>query len=185
MEATSERQLKDDSTTSTKSKKRAADSKDDAPLLSVAAILSAHDVEYKTVEVKEWGGAVRLKQLTGAENVEFQAIIDGEQKSGPGKRQGIDLLLLRKTLVDEKGHNLLQSKDDFEAFRQKSGRIIRRLAVIALDFNGLNDPARDARLAAKRLRLAADGERDDIAERLNEIADELVRETEDDDLLNS
>lgn len=180
MEATSERQLKD-------KKQRGANrqSAKESGVLSVAQILGADDVEYLLVPVEEWGGSVRFKQLTAAENVEFQSLIDSERKSNPNKRRGIDLLLLRKTMVDEAGNKLIDRTEDFENFRKKSGRIIRRLAIKALEFNGLNDPARDARMGAKRLRAAADGEREDIAERLNEIADEMLREVEDDDLVNS
>lgn len=64
-------------------------------LLSKSAILAAADLPAKTVDVPEWGGAVRVRGLTGAERDAFEASI----LTGKGKDRDVVLVNLRAKLV--------------------------------------------------------------------------------------
>ena len=64
-------------------------------LLSKTAILAAQDLQTEDVEVPEWGGAVRVRSLTGRERDAFEAsMIRGE-----GRDRKVDLTNMRARLV--------------------------------------------------------------------------------------
>ncbi len=146
--------------------------------LTADMILAADDITYEDVEVEEWGGTVRLRLLNAAESVHFQGQLETNRKEA-------SLALFRASCVDPvTGLKLFQDKEAFKALHKKSMKVIRALSDKCLELNGLLDPGREAQLAAKLLREAAVHERDEVASRLNDIADQLVRGAEEGELGN-
>ncbi|KKL64099.1 hypothetical protein LCGC14_2168400 [marine sediment metagenome] len=147
--------------------------------LTAEMILAADDITYEDVDVPEWGGGkVRLRLLNAAESMHFQGQLETNRKEAA-------LALFRASVVDPvTGLKLFQESEVFKALRKKSMKVIRRLSDKCLELNGLLDPGREAQLAAKLLREAAVHERDEVASRLNDIADQLVRGAEEGDLGN-
>ncbi len=137
-------------------------------LLSLDDILGADDIEYRVVELSEWGGSVRLRLLNGSETIHFQTFLETNRREA-------SLALVRASVVDEEGKKLFQTKDAFEALKKKSMKVIRRISDECLDLNGLLDPGKEIQLAAKVIRDRAAIESDEIAQRLFDIADDLEK----------
>ncbi len=145
--------------------------------LSAADILGADDIEYRDISIPQWGGDVRLKLLTAAESVRFQAQLQANRKEA-------SLALVRTSMVDKDGNQVFKLADDFKALQQKSMKVIRLIADEALDLNGLLDPSREAKLAARMLREQADNYPPEVSDALHEIADELDVQSKEADLKN-
>ncbi len=145
--------------------------------LSAADILGADDIEYRTIDLPQWGGKVRVKLLTAAESVRFQ---DQLQKN----RKEASLALVRQSMVDADGNQVFKLADDFKALQKKSMKVIRIIADECLDLNGLLDPSREAKLAARMLREQAENYTEEVSDALHEIADELDVQSKEADLKN-
>ncbi len=139
-----------------------------SPLLTLDDILGADDIEYRTIELPEWGGSVRLRLLNGAETIQFQTSLEKNKREAT-------IALVRSSVVDADGKKLFQHKDDFAALKKKSMKVIRRIGNEALDLNGLLDPGTEIQLACKAIRDRAALESDEIAERLFDIANDLEK----------
>jgi len=80
-------------------------------LLSRDAILTINDLPTETVEVPEWGGAVLVRSLNGAERAQLEAETARFQK---GDMSGLTNLRARVAVwcvVDERGQRLFTEKD--------------------------------------------------------------------------
>lgn len=137
-------------------------------LLTLDDILGADDIEYRTVKLPEWGGSVRLRLLNGAETIHFQTFLETNRREA-------SLALVRASTVDAEGKKLFETKESFEALKKKSYKVIRRISDECLDLNGLLDPGKEIRLAAKAIRDRAAVESEEIADRLFDIADDLEK----------
>ena len=137
-------------------------------LLTLDDILGADDIEFRTVELPEWKGSVRLRLLNGAETIHFQTFLETNRREA-------SLALVRSSVVDAEGKKIFQTKESFEALKKKSYKVIRRISDECLDLNGLLDPGKEIRLAAKAIRDRAAIEEEDIAERLRDIANDLEK----------
>ncbi len=145
--------------------------------LSAADILGADDIEYRNLSVPEWEGDVRLRLLTAQQSVQFQGQLQANRKEA-------SLALVRHSMVDEDGNQVFNLAADFKALQQKSMKVIRRIADECLDLNGLMDPSREAKLAARMLREQADNYSTEVADALHEIADELDVQSKEADIKN-
>jgi hypothetical protein len=74
-------------------------------LLKRDAILKAQDIETKDVEVKEWGGSIRVRQMTVAERNEFSRKASSEDKDKVGA------WLVTLLAVDESGGAMFKPED--------------------------------------------------------------------------
>lgn len=106
-------------------------------LLSKSAILSAADLKHEDVEVKAWGGTVRIRAMNGLERDEFRAAIADDGPLPVGK---FSAALLVATIVDEKGERLFTA-DDMAALQTKSARSLDAPANVAMRLNGLGGDA--------------------------------------------
>ncbi|HEY9145265.1 MAG TPA: hypothetical protein VIN36_01135 [Thiobacillus sp.] len=106
-------------------------------LLNKAAILGADDLKHEDVEVKQWGGTVRIRVMTGAERDKFRASIAQEGGVPVGK---FAAALVAATCIDEAGA-LLFTLDDIEALQKKSAASIDVPASVAMRLNGLGPAA--------------------------------------------
>lgn len=113
----------------------------DIRILNAEAILQADDLPRELVEVPEWGGAVYVRGLTGAERGRLEnALID----QPAGKRQGtvrMDMETLRMRvaawcMVDEDGNRLFSDKQ-VDALGAKSGTALQRVFDVAQRLSGM------------------------------------------------
>jgi len=106
-------------------------------LLNKSAIIAASDLAHEDVVVKEWGGTVRVRTMTGIERDEFRAAIASEDGVPVGK---FSAALLAATLIDENGDRLF-SVDDLAALQAKSASSLDAPAAVAMRLNGLGGSA--------------------------------------------
>ncbi len=106
-------------------------------LLSRDAILQAQDLPFEDVEVPEWGGAVRVRGLTGAERDAFeQSIVETRGKNTRMNLKNIRAKLVALCVVDEQGNRVF-SDDDAEALGRKSAAALDRVFEAAQRLSGL------------------------------------------------
>lgn len=105
-------------------------------LIGKAQILGADDLPERTVEVPEWGGAVRIRGLTGEERDAFEAEIAGEDETP--NLENFRARLLVRTLVDEAGDRLFGDLAVAELGR-KSARVLQRLFDVAAELSGIGE----------------------------------------------
>ena len=107
-------------------------------LLNKAAILGVEDLKHEDVPVPAWGGAIRLRTMTGAERDEFRAAAAAGEGGVPmGKFSAI---LLAATAVDESGARMF-TLEDAEALGEKSAEALDTVAAVAMRLNGLGGGA--------------------------------------------
>jgi hypothetical protein len=102
-------------------------------------ILKVDDIQFEDVQVPEWGGAVRVRGLTGAQRDELEASVV-EQR---GRKTRVNLQNLRAKLVamaavDEQGKRVF-SDGDVAALGQKSAAALQRVFDAAQRLSGLSD----------------------------------------------
>ncbi|ARK96168.1 hypothetical protein [Burkholderia pseudomallei] len=111
-------------------------------ILNRAAILAANDLATVTVDVSEWGGAVIIRSMTGAQRDAYETSLMTKDASG---RYTIDTENMRAklvifTAVDETGTPLF-TLDDLPALASKNAAVIERMFVAAQRINGLSKDA--------------------------------------------
>ena len=111
-------------------------------------ILEAQDLQSESVEVKEWGGSVLVRTMTGADRDAFEAsmittLADGTRKPNMANMRA---KLVALTVVDDAG-NLLFGVSDVDRLALKSASALERVFTAAQRINGLGAQAED--LAAK------------------------------------
>ena len=98
-------------------------------LLSRSQILEAADLAHEDVEVPEWGGTVRIQQMSAEESTAFTDAL----RSMEGERNGMYLMLIHSAR-DLEG-NLILSAEDLPALKKKNIDVLNRLQRIALRLN--------------------------------------------------
>ncbi len=107
-------------------------------LLTRDAILQAEDLPTEDIEVEEWGGAVRVRALTGAERDAFeQSIVEQRGKSTRMNLRNIRAKLVALTVVDADGKRLFSDKDA-ELLGKKSAAALDRVFEVAQKLSGLS-----------------------------------------------
>ena len=91
-------------------------------LLGRTAILSAEDFQYAIVSCPEWGGEVRVRGLTAAD----QAFIS--KLSQQDKKETLTLHVFLRGVVDENGERIF-SVTDLDEIKQRSYAVIERVAM--------------------------------------------------------
>lgn len=106
-------------------------------LLSKEQILGADDLPYEDVEVKEWGGTVRIRALTGFERDRFELSVQADPK---GKRNldNVRARLVSLCLVDDEGKRMF-TEAEVKDLGSKSARALDRLFDAARKLSGLGD----------------------------------------------
>ncbi len=102
-------------------------------LLTKAQIFACEDIRSKIVSVPEWGGDMKIRTLSIADQIEFE-------KSNKNKKHDSDAIFTMLTLccVNEEGNRMFD-KQDLEALQSKSSAAILRVFKECLDLNSLND----------------------------------------------
>lgn len=101
-------------------------------------ILAAADLSHEIVEVPEWGGAVRLKTMTGKERHTLQNVV-GKLKD----QEELVEYLVAASIVDEQGIPIF-TFDDVRELGQKSARALNRVFKAAAKLNGMTREAVDS-----------------------------------------
>lgn len=104
------------------------------------AILSADDFQYDVVSCPEWGGDVRVRGLTAAD----QSFIS--KLSNSDKKEVLTLNVFIRGVVDENGERIFTT-DDFNELKKKPYAVIERVAlkIIELTSNGSADTIEELR----------------------------------------
>lgn len=118
------------------------DGKDNRAILTREAILQAQDLPSEAVEVPEWGGAVLVRGLSGAERDAFEAGVIAPKLEKNGKSGSMDMRNIRAKLaalciVDEVGQRIF-SDGDVEALGRKSAAALDRVFSAAQRLSGLS-----------------------------------------------
>ena len=124
-------------------------------LLNRNQILEAKDIQTKDIEVKEWGGTIRIKQLSAKEyNDIFMNMINirkmaAKQLSKKNTNENLEeainelaiknqkILIIIKSVVDE-NMNPLFTEADMELLYQKNTNVINRLIEEIEEFNSVS-----------------------------------------------
>lgn len=100
-------------------------------ILTRDAILSVQDLKTKEIHVAEWGGTVRIMELSGSQRLLFE-----ESVTDQGVQRSPLIVLCALSLVNENGERLF-SLEDMEQIGNKSTRALRAVFDAAVDLNGL------------------------------------------------
>ena len=105
--------------------------------LTKADILAAPLVT-KEVTVPEWGGAVQVRVMSGVERDQLDSVISSQSMNGKvTDPSGFKLLLVRLTVCNEDG-SLIFDKEDADALNATSGTALERVALVAMELNGMS-----------------------------------------------
>lgn len=99
-------------------------------------ILAAQDRQYKEVEVKEWGGFVRLQSLDADAALQQEAI--GKKREKGDATANPLTSMLAASIVDAQGNTLFTEKD-VAALGKKSPAVLVRLINEVKELNKLGD----------------------------------------------
>ena len=110
-------------------------------ILSREQILAAQDLASEEVSVPEWGGAVRVRMMTGAERDALGASLLGADKKVDMSQYRIRLLAA--CLVDESGQPLF-GPDEVGLLGAKSGVALDRVYRVAERLNDVGAGAVEA-----------------------------------------
>ena len=111
------------------------------PILSRDQILAAQDLASEEISVPEWGGAVRVRMMTGAERDALGATLLGADKKVDMSQYRIRLLAA--CLVDEAGQPLF-GPDEVGLLGAKSGVALDRVYRVAERLNDVGAGAVEA-----------------------------------------
>lgn len=103
-------------------------------MLNRDAVLKASDQTYATVEVPEWGGSIRIRQLTGKQQ-EITNKINNAKCAEPISFGGYAAAIVCFGCVDEHGNRLFQDIDA-KALGERDAGAINRVAVEILKLSG-------------------------------------------------
>ena len=105
--------------------------------LSKEAILAVNDVQFEDVSVPEWGGAVRVKSLTGSERDGLEAsMIEGKGKNANVNLANLRAKLVARSIVDESGDRIFEDAD-IAALGRKSASALNRVYEVAQRLSGI------------------------------------------------
>ncbi len=108
-------------------------------LLSKEQILAAQDLPTEDVPVPEWGGAVRIRTLSGAERDRWEeSRIRGRGKDRRTNYENITASLIALCAVDGEGKRLF-GEAEVHALGRKSSKVLGRLFDACRRLNGLSD----------------------------------------------
>jgi len=105
-------------------------------MLTREQILGTVTLRTEDVDVPEWGGVVRVSEMTGAARDAWeQSLVPSERGAGPNIAN-IRARLVAVCVVDEAGERVFSDKDAV-ALGQKSAAALDRVAKVAQRLNGL------------------------------------------------
>ena len=111
-------------------------------ILTKEQIFAAADLETITVEVPEWGGAVKLRAMSGTQRDAYENSLMEKTADGTYKvnTENMRAKLVCYCAIDEAG-SVLFTADDLNALAGKSAAVIERLFDAAQKLNGMSKNA--------------------------------------------
>lgn len=106
-------------------------------ILDKQSILEADDLPTESVEVPEWGGAVRVRTMTGAERDAWEQSVFTGDNDNPNLTNG-RARLVAMCAIDAEGKRLFTEADAVK-LGAKSARALDRVATVAQRLNRLTD----------------------------------------------
>lgn len=108
-------------------------------LLSRMDILSVDDTRYEEVEVKEWGGWVRVRGMSGEERDALeQSTIAGRGKNMHANYENFRAKLVATAVVDEEGRRIF-SDADIAILGKRSARCLQMVYDAASRLSGVTE----------------------------------------------
>lgn len=101
-------------------------------LLTREAVLSAKDVATEDVEVPAWGGKIRVRSMTVAEQNEFARRASSQEKTSVGA------WLVAALAVDENGGQLFTT-EDVAALEKKNAKAVAAVVEAILKVNKIGE----------------------------------------------
>ena len=112
-------------------------------LLTKDQILEAQDLPFEDVEVKEWGGIVRVYTMTAGERDSYESTIyDTDGETVKVNRDDFRAKMLAHCLKDEKGVRLFTGAE-IKKLSGKSAKPVQRLFEVAQNLNGISKGAQE------------------------------------------
>ena len=102
--------------------------------LSKKQILEAKDIKTKEYDVPEWGGAIYLRVISGADRDVF------EQAFSDKKMEAFRTRFLVMTICDDDGEKLFTA-DEMDALNKKSSVVLNRIFDAAWELNAFTSKA--------------------------------------------
>ena len=112
-------------------------------VLSRDQIFSKPDIETDEVDVPEWGGTVRIRSITAAQQKEIAKIQNNTARSETDRYARGRLQMVVFGCVDKEGSPLF-TEDDFAALEERNPGVLNRLSDAIGRISGLSDAATDA-----------------------------------------
>ncbi len=103
-------------------------------LLTKEQILGADDLKNDTVEVPEWGGAVKVRSMSGAEAEKYSETVSEEGRSGVANIA----LLISMCAVDGENKPLFPDEEDLKALAEKDINVLNAVATACMKVNGFD-----------------------------------------------
>lgn len=110
------------------------------PMLDAASILAASLAAPQPVYVREWGGVVYVREMSGAERDAFER---AGLVNGAPSLENFRARLAVATVCDAAGRLLFEARQAPELGRA-SGRALQRIFEVAAPLNGITDEEVDA-----------------------------------------
>jgi len=109
------------------------------PVLNRDEILAVDDIQIELIEVPEWGGAVFVKGMTGAERDRFESgIVRISGDESQVNMVDIRAKLCAATAVDEDGKKLFTAAD-IKELTKKSAVALQKVYEAATRLSGMSD----------------------------------------------
>ena len=102
-------------------------------------IVSEHPLRVQDVDVPEWEGSVRIRELGALEAEQFWAgIVKDRGPKGDGTPPNFRARLLVECIVDDDGKRMLQAGDE-DVLANKSSAVLQRLFDVACELSGITE----------------------------------------------
>ena len=100
--------------------------------LTKSAILASDDFQYASVPCPEWGGDIRARGLTAAEQAKIARMVNEK------KTDDIAVVVTIMGVVNEDGERIFDSSDK-DALKARSYAVLDRIAKKILELSGSGD----------------------------------------------
>lgn len=109
------------------------DKADHLPILDVDAILAAKDLVEETIDIPEWGGAVKVRSFSKKQqqDVRDEAMVDGDLNA-----ERLEMFLFLRGVVEPEFEN-----EQYEQLREKNAAVIDRILNRIMKLSGLTPEA--------------------------------------------
>ena len=101
-------------------------------------ILKVEDLVTEVVEVKEWGGAVRVRSLNGTERDEYEeSLIVGQGKDREISLANARARLVYLSTIDEKGERVFSDPTDVAVLGTKNASALDKVFSVCQRLSGM------------------------------------------------